>query len=155
MLHKPAENAENLAALTVKKSPLESQSNLIHVPHNISVFHLSYLSIWIDSFVSIEFRYCCCWHRIIALLLRRDSDWCGTCCGRRSRKAAIEELTFCIVNFSNFPINMSRRSSRWGPQLERFYTVPLLLLLCTASSRIMLGCIQADQVAYLYLINSL
>ena len=30
----------------------------------------------------------------------------------------------CIVNFSNFTINMSRRNSRPGPQLERYYTVP-------------------------------
>ena len=29
-----------------------------------------------------------------------------------------------MVNFSNFPFNTSRHSSRRGPQLERFYTVP-------------------------------
>ena len=46
--------------------------------------------------------------RIKALLLRRYSDWCGTCCGRRSsflllcrsRKAAIEEQS-CVL-FSVF-----------------------------------------------------
>ena len=49
--------------------------------------------------------------------------YCGSSIAAVSSIAALR-LTFYIVNFCRFVINTSRRSSRRGPQLECFYTVP-------------------------------
>ena len=55
----------------------------------------------------------------------------------------------CIVDFSNFTINKSRRKSRPGPHLEQYYTVPLKL----AESTLKLNSSSAKE-CFLRLINS-
>ena len=96
------------------------------------------------------------WDGIRALLLRRNSDWCGNWCGRLSRRAAIEEQRLekwvdVAVFYCGAPLLRSaaieeRRNRRahffsiealrtrgGAPQFERFYTVPPQLDLASTS----------------------